>query len=588
MKNLPERTVVFVGGGLAAAFAARQLARAGIDTLVLERGGEPGAGAESRIPSQRDELRWAVRGGLVQDPAAETYTLRRSRTEPARPMRRLAAFLPGTGAGGAGNHWNGESHRWRGYNLALRSRLLDRYGRGAIPADMPLQDWGVAHAELEPYYDLFERLFGVSGRAGNLRGRVQPGGNPFEDPREHEYPQPPLESTEAGLIFQAAARERGYHPYPMPAANSSGTYVNPDGMALGACQYCGHCARYLCEASAKGTPGTLLYPWLRNQPCFELRPHAHVLALEPDAAAGRVRAVRYLDLLTGEECRQPAAVVVLSAFTFTTVRLLLSAGIGRAYDPAAGTGTLGRNLCLQTTSGLSLFYRDRWINPFLAAGAAGTLIDEFTDDNFDHAGLGFLGGGSMGVGLSSGAPIQARRLPPGTPRWGTAWKQAAADWYNHSFGLGVQGSCYPHRENFLDLDPDYTDAFGQPLLRLTFDFRDNELRMSAYCTARAAEIARAMGATHVGPAAPRGRPFDVRQYVGTHVTGGTIMGADPATSVVSPRLQHWDAENLFVASSSVFAHNAGLNPSELLGALALRLGDDLVRYVARPGRLPAG
>jgi gluconate 2-dehydrogenase alpha chain len=74
-------------------------------------------------------------------------------------------------------------------------------------------------------------------------------------------------------------------------------------------------------------------------------------------------------------------------------------------------------------------------------------------------------------------------------------------------------------------------------------------------------------------------------YQGSHITGGTIMGADPATSVVSPRLQHWNAENLFVAGASVFAHNAGHNPTGPLAALALRLGDDIVRYVKTPGYL---
>jgi gluconate 2-dehydrogenase alpha chain len=94
-----------------------------------------------------------------------------------------------------------------------------------------------------------------------------------------------------------------------------------------------------------------------------------------------------------------------------------------------------------------------------------------------------------------------------------------------------------------------------------------------------------MGATVVGGVSRPGAAFETRFYNGTHVTGGTIMGPDPDTSVVSPRLQHWDAENLFVVGASVFAHNSGHSPTVLVGALALRLGDDLARYFARPGRL---
>jgi gluconate 2-dehydrogenase alpha chain len=89
----------------------------------------------------------------------------------------------------------------------------------------------------------------------------------------------------------------------------------------------------------------------------------------------------------------------------------------------------------------------------------------------------------------------------------------------------------------------------------------------------------------MGRVAGREGPFDTRYYQSTHVTGGTIMGADPKSSVVSPHLQHWDAENLFVVGASVYPHNSGYNPTGPLAALALRLGDDLVRYAAHPGAL---
>ena len=57
--------------------------------------------------------------------------------------------------------------------------------------------------------------------------------------------------------------------------------------------------------------------------------------------------------------------------------------------------------------------------------------------------------------------------------------------------LRAHGSWYPHRENYLDLDPTYRDAYGQPLVRMTFDIRENELRMSEYLTKKADEIAKA-------------------------------------------------------------------------------------------------
>lgn len=582
IKQLPSRAVVFVGGGLTAALASRQLTGAGHDVLVLERGGDHRGGPAETIPSQRDGLRWGVRTHLAQDWAAETYTFRHATRDTALPARNLQAFLPGNGMGGAANHWNGQTWRWSEYDPVLRTHLESRYGKRALPADLSIQDWGVTYGELEPYHALFERLFGIAGKAGNLRGRIVAGGNPFEAPRQDEYPQAPLERTEAGIVFDAAARNLGYRPFSMPAANSPRPYTNPDGMKLGQCQYCGHCERFICEAGAKASPEVLLYPMLLARPNFELRLHCQVTHVEYDARARRATAVRYTDRLTGQEYRQPAEVIVLSAFTMTNTRLLLVSGIGRAYDPQTRRGVVGRNFCHQTNSSITVFTKDRWINPFLASGSSQTVIDEFNNDNFDHAGLGFFGGGYISGYVSNGRPLETRPVPPGTPRWGTAWKRASADWYAHAFPILVHGSCYSHPDNYLSLDPTYRDRLGLPLLRVTFDFRENELRMSRYVTAKALEIARATGATSVGDASPRTGPYDVRVYQTTHVVGGTAMGADPASSVVSPHLQHWDAANLFVVGASTYPQNSGYNPTGPLGALALRLGDDLGRYLGRP------
>ena len=584
-KILPKRSVVIVGGGLTAGLVSRQLMKDGVDTLVLERGGDHRGGAEGAVPTQRDELRWAVQTRLMQNWALETYSLRHSPGENALPVRRMEAFLPGEGMGGAANHWNGQTWRWSEYDPVLRTRLTERYGAKAVPASVPIQDWGVTYAEMEPYHDLFERLFGIAGKAGNVNGRIQPGGNPFEAPRRGDYPQRPLEITEAGRIFAQATGSLGMKPFPMPAANSSGAYTNPDGMKLAPCQYCGYCERFICEANAKASPQVLLYPMLLKKPRFELRLDAHVLGLKYDREAKRVVAVRYLDLRTGEEYEQPADVVVLGAFSMSNTRLLLQSGIGQPYDPGSGEGVVGRNFCYQVVSSVPVFFRDRWINPFLAGGATQTVIDEYNGDNFDHSGLGFFGGGYISANVSNGRPISSRVLPPGTPRWGSKWKRANADWYAHAFRILVHGCNYPHRENFLDLDPVYRDAYGQPLLRMTYNFHENDYRMSEYVTGKAHEIARSTGATIVGANTPRTGDFDTRIYQTTHTTGGTIMGADPNTSVVSPRLQHWDAANLFGVGSSVYPHNAGYNPTGPLAALALRLGDDLRRYLKHPQML---
>jgi len=356
-------------------------------------------------------------------------------------------------------------------------------------------------------------------------------------------------------------------------------------MKLGACQYCGHCERFICEAQAKASPHILLFPLVAGKPNFELRTHAEVFRINYDASARRVTGVTYIDALTGGEFIQPATVVVLGSYVLSNTRLMLLSGIAEPYDSKTGKGVVGRNYCYQTVSAVGVFFEDRYINPFMGSGSLGTVIDEFNNDHFDHTGLGFVGGAYLTAAVTNGRPIATRALPPGTPRWGSAWKAANAKWYLRSFGILAHGTSYAHRNNAMDLDPDYRDAYGRPLLRITFDFPENDVKMSAYVTQKAHDLAKATGATIVGAAAPRRGPYDARLYQTTHNTGGTIMGSDRATSVVSPRLQCWDAANLFISGASVFPQNSGYNPTGPVAALALRLGEDLASYLERPRML---
>ena len=141
--RLKHRTVVFVGGGFTAALAARQLTAKGVDVVVVERGIDRTHTAATSLPSQRDELRWDVHGDLFQDWSVQTYTLRHNDGETALPIRRLQAFKPGEGMGGAANHWNGQTWRWSESDPVLRTHLQNRYGKKAIPAEIAIQDWGV-------------------------------------------------------------------------------------------------------------------------------------------------------------------------------------------------------------------------------------------------------------------------------------------------------------------------------------------------------------------------------------------------------------------------------------------------------------
>jgi gluconate 2-dehydrogenase alpha chain len=584
---LKEVDAVVVGMGWTGSILARELTKAGLNVVGLERGGMRSPREDFAIPQIRDELKYSQRQELFQDAALETVTLRHARSETALPMRRLGSFLPGNNVGGAGTHWNGATWRCLETDYVLKSHYTEKYGRNFVPAEMTIQDFGVTYAELEPYYDKFEKLCGVSGQAGNLRGTKIDGGNIFEGPRSSDYPNKPLQRGLAGVLFEEAAKKLGYHPFPQPSANASAAYTNPEGAVMGECVYCGFCERFGCESNAKASPNVNVLSVMIGDPKFELRTHAHVKNLVYDRRAKRVKSVIYVDPRNGEEYEQPANIVILGAYVFNNVLLMLTAGIGQPYDPVTGRGVVGKNYCYQyTDAGVTVFFEDKENNPFMATGAFGTIIDDFNGDNFDHSGLGFIGGGHISAGLSNGRPIGTRALPPGTPRWGKEWKQATAKWYRRWFNVSGTACNYAHRENYLDLDPTYKDALGRPLIRITYNFKENDYKIGAYLSRKAAEIARAMNPTIVTEPRYRNGNYSAVPYQSTHNTGGTIMGADPSTSVVNRYLQAWDAHNLFIMGASVFPQNQSYNPTGPLGALAYWSANAITtQYLRNPGPL---
>jgi gluconate 2-dehydrogenase alpha chain len=582
--RLPSVDVVLVGFGWTASILAKELTDAGLHVLALERGGFRDTIPDFSPATIQDELRYAVRNGLFEEPHRETLTFRNNASQVALPMRQLGSFRPAAGAGGAGVHWNGQNWRFLPTDFVARSHTEQRYGKRFIPADMTIQDWGVTYDELEPHYDAFEYLCGISGKAGNIGGRIDEGGNRYEGPRRREFPLPPLKRCYSTVLFDKAAREAGFHPFPAPAANTSKPYRNLYGVQMGQCTFCGYCEWFGCGNYSKSSPQACVFPVLLGRDNFELRCQCNVTRVLRDSTGKRATGVAYVDV-AGRPYEQPADLVILCAFAQHNVHLLLLSGIGRPYDPKTGSGVVGRNYAYQITSSVDVF-QDDITNPFMGAGALGQAIDEFNGDNFDHGPEGFIGGGYIALWTTGGRPIlQQTAVPEGTPEWGGEWKRARSEYYQRGLKIATHGSVMSYRDAWLDLDPTYRDVYGNPLLRLTFDFHDNEHRMSRFLTDKAALVAKAM--------APRSIKVDYREghysivpYQTTHNTGGAAMGDDPKTSVVNRYLQSWDVSNVFVLGSSVFPQNAGYNPTGTVGALAYWAAHAIrTKYLAHPGPL---
>lgn len=567
--KLPKVPVVVVGMGWAGGIIASELTKAGIKVIGLERGKER---TTSDYLMGHDELRFQHRTELMQDLSKETITSRNNRKMTAVPMRSYGTFIVGDGVGGAGSHWNGQTYRFLPYDFEIKTQTEKKYGKDKIKPEYTIQDWGITYDELEPYYDKFEKMAGISGETVEFFG-----------PRKNPYPTGPMVKTSIMKEFETATKNLGYKPYVLPSANLSESYENPDGIQRGACQYCAYCENFGCEYGAKADPVVTVIPVAKETGNFELRTHSNVIRILNDGK--KATGVVYVDTITGEEFEQPAEVVVVASYVYNNVRLLLNSGLGKPYNPDTGKGSIGKNYAYQVTGGSSLlFFENKEFNLYGGAGALGIEIAEYTGDNFDHKDLNFIHGAGIRTTQYGDRPIAVNRVPSGTPSWGAEFKKQSIKYANRNFPVKVQGASMPHKENYLDLDPTYKDAYGMPLLRMTYDYTEQDRELVKYFSKITRKIAEEIGADIIETSEEQA-PFNVNKDTNTHNTGGVIMGADPELSAVNNYLQMWDAENVFVAGASAFPHNSSFNPTGTVGALSYRAAEGIVKYLKQGGLL---
>ena len=229
--SLKPTDVVIVGMGAAGGVAVLPLAQAGLEVVGLEAG--TWLTPKDFAP---DELRNNYRAWpqSVQKANREVPTHRPNASAPYSPRAPFHPMM--NGVGGTSLHYWAQSWRLNPWDFRVVSDTTSRYGAARIPAGSTVEDWPFGIDELERYYDVVERELGVSGKAGNLSGKIDARGNVFEAPRRREYPMPPLRWTDWHEKMAAAARGLGWHPFPGPAAVNTRTYEGRPG-----CAYHGFC-----------------------------------------------------------------------------------------------------------------------------------------------------------------------------------------------------------------------------------------------------------------------------------------------------------------------------------------------------------
>jgi choline dehydrogenase-like flavoprotein len=536
---------VIVGSGAAGGVLARELSTGGFDVVVLEQGPYLRAGDFGH-----DELGYIFNQQLTGGwQGLSPQTFRKSERDKAElrdfPPPAIYARL----VGGSSVHFT--ANYWRFHEVDFRERSL----LGPI-AGTGFADWPIDYDELEPYYTRVEWEVGVSGAPG-----------PFDPRRSRPYPLPPLPVKSSGVLLERGAKKLGLHAAPAPMAILSEPFNG-----RGPCAHCGYCMGFGCEMGAKSSTLAAMIPQAEASGRCEIRAESTVLRLDTNAR-GRVDRVVYRDR-QGTERAQRARAVVLSANGAETPRLLLASASSRYPDGLANSsGKVGKYLMY---NGASLAYGlfEHPLNEYKSVQVT-RIIHDFYDSDPRR---GFYGGGGIDArGFLNAQPIffALSGLPRDAPRWGPEYKRMLGEYFTRSTALYGHTTSLALETNSISLDPDVTDAWGRPAIRVTYRDHPDDLAAMRFMLERSKELLDAAGAQRIW-----NDPVE-ESTVTAHLLGTCRMGDDPAESVVDRYHRSHDVPNLFICDGSSLVTSGRGQPTMTIQALAFRAADHIKAFARR-------
>ena len=542
-----EVDFAIIGSGSAGGIIAKELSTNGFNVVLFEQG--PYRRASD---FHHDEVSVALRQGLLDGGTHNSgQTFRHDESEVAAPLGNQPARYAQT-VGGSSVHYTGNFWRFREIDFRERSELGPISGTN-------FADWPIDYDELEPYYTRVDWEIGVSGAPG-----------PNDAYRSRPFPMPPMPVKSSGVLMERGARRLGLTVQPEPLAILSQPHNGRP-----ACQSCGYCMYFGCEYNAKSSTLSAMIPAAEASGRCEIRAESAVIRLDTNDA-GRVREVVYLDR-DGNERAQRVKAVVLSANGAETPRLLFMSASSRHPDGLANSsGFVGRNLMFNAHSAAFGVF-DEPLNDY-----KGVQVTRIVHDFYDtDPARGFYGGGGLDARpLFSATPLLHAYLgmPPDVPSWGAEWKDEMAHNFTRQFCIVSSTTSLAMDSNNITLDPQSTDRWGRPAIRVTYRDHPDDLSTAAFLEDWAVDIMDAADAKKVWR-------FGVHPSTGSeHLLGTARMGDDPGTSVIDRDHRSHDVPNLFICDGSSLVTSGRGQPTMTIMALAFRAADK-IRAAAAAGNI---
>ena len=540
---------IVIGSGISGGWAAKELTEKGLKTLMLERGRNIEHVKDYNTAMTR-VWEFPHRGRLTNEMKLTHPVQKRdypySEFSPDLwvndvdcPYTEVKRFdwYRGYHVGGRSLMWGRQSYRWSDFDFEGNAK------------DGIAVDWPIRYADIAPWYDHVESYIGVNGSKDGLP----------QLPDGQYLPAMEMNCVEKDVAARIKANFGGKRTMTM---GRSANLTQPHN-GRGSCQYRNLCARG-CPFGAYFSTQSSTLPAAMKTGNLTLRPFSIVNRILYDKNTKRASGVLVIDAETMQTIEYKAKIVFVCASTLASAFILLNS-VDESFPDGIGntSGQLGHNLMDHHfrcgASGKAEGYDDKY---FFGRRPNGIYIPRYRNlfgDKRDYIrGFGYQGGASR--------EGWAREIPE--MNIGGAFKDALCEPGQWSMGLGGFGEMLPYYENKVFIDKSKKDKWGQPVLAIDCEIKDNEKKMRVDMVNDAAEMLTAAGMKDV-------RTYDGGSFPGMaiHEMGTARMGNDPKTSVLNRWNQMHDVPNVFVTDGSCMTSAACQNPSLTYMALTARAAD---------------
>ncbi len=540
--------VCIIGSGAGGSGVAYTLAKSGKKVIMLERGD-----FYHREDFSKDEVAYTKRD-IITPNIRECYhtieDLENGKWVKTPTYISENSFFNGNIVGGSSNFMSGYFHRLKPNDFKLKSIYGEIDGAN-------IEDWVIDYNDLEPYYEMVERLIGVSGEVTQYR---------YQEPRStKDFPYPPLKEHPISKLIDSSFNRLNFTPYKTPRAILSKPKDGRD-----SCYYSNYCGSYGCSSGAKGSSReALINPALESE---NLTIITNAFVKELKEKDKRVIEAIYIDTKSKKEHKIRANIFVVASQAVESCRLLLNSKSKNFPNGLANNSNqVGKNLIF-SAGGVGSGEFDSSIIPLDELMREGLFVNRSLVDFYYTKNIK---GGLVDFLFEHANPISKAnklRWQDGELIWGERLQKRIFDKFTKTRQLNFEvfNDWLPNDNCFVSVDNRYKDIYGVPVANIRIGSHPHDIKVGKFLANKAKMVLKEMGAKNIISSISSYPPSNLQ-------AGGCRFGDNPKNSVLDKNCKAHEVKNLFVTDGSFMPTGGSVPFTWTIYANSLRVGE----YIAK-------